>query len=385
MQPAHRRRGRYQIKKRFIAFVALLATLTVALGYCLFAPRTATVLYGSFPNMAEYQGLFIFNEQDIELPEHAKMLLYASQGQRVAQGEELAVLYKTGYPQGVYQDLLDLESNIVQYQNNNIIKDINDIQITEYDFNISRVLKELELEGSKAYTDLYTELAGLLFARQNYVRAQYSPNPYLTQLYTSEAEQLAALQSWKITITAPETGILNYYPASSLLHAEDAVSLTSSVLSEALNKAAAPAALEEGDKTLSVLRDDRCYFAFFMKRHSYKTGDTLSFSVRGLAQPITGRVFSIKDDAADLIVVEITQNIAQLASFRLVTFTPGGYCAGLAVPSGCVRRQGAHSYVKLNKSGTQALVEVRVAMDNGEYAVITSADPDLAAGATVYR
>lgn len=382
------RKPKYRIQKRFIFFVLFIVTLVVLLGYCLLRPQSYRVFYASLPSKTEMRGVFIFNETRITLPEAARQMLSWPANSPIAAGGEYAAVYKKGFPENIYKDLLDVQTNIVIYQNNNIIKDINDVQLTQYDFAISRIVKELQQkESGVTFTARYAELVREVSGRAAYVRENFNPNPYLSQLYANEQEKLAALAEWYWQGTAPEDAVISYnaYGDSGHLTGEIVKNISASDVNRALSAKFGQTNLTAMENGVRLIKTDACYFAFNGRGHGLSVGDSVSFYVRGQEKPIKARVFNVKEDTTSTVVLEITENVAAYVGLNAEYFTLGAYTQGFCVPSSYVRKQNDRTYLSVEKAGGKSLIDVTVLMDNGEYAVLESADAALKMNALVFK
>lgn len=98
------------------------------------------------------------------------------------------------------QALDELYYNIVQYQENNLIKDIYKPELAQYSLNIETIISSMQAyrygqDGSSLF-ELEQQLKQCMEEKQNYIRNNFTADAHLSQLYSDENERETAIEDW---------------------------------------------------------------------------------------------------------------------------------------------------------------------------------------------
>lgn len=139
-----------------------------------------------------------------------------AEGEVVEAGVPVAELYTSGYSEKDLQNLITLQKTIKEYQQNNILKNIVDATLEEYNQKISDKLEEISQASSSTRVQnllvLEHELSELMAQRQAYMKQIVTPDDQLNSLYQQEAELQAKIDANKQVIGADGEGCRQLFP-----------------------------------------------------------------------------------------------------------------------------------------------------------------------------
>ncbi len=202
-------------KKRYnysplIVFIAIIMLIVVAVCLVIFLPKSYAVQYDIVYDGIETKGMIIRDEYYTDLQNYEK-LHYNNvvEGQFVDKDTDIVLAYKKGYIKNTLSKLLETETSIVNYLNN-IIVGYDDKNIHQYDFEIEVTIKAMSEEES-GFIELYSKLCTLMNERAEYIRANFTPDQMLEDLYNDEKNLIESIDVWRDHIKATTDGFIGFY------------------------------------------------------------------------------------------------------------------------------------------------------------------------------
>lgn len=193
-----------------IIFVAILMIIVTAVCLIIFLPKNYAVQYDIVYDGIDTKGMIIRDEYYTDLQNYEK-LHYNNivEGQFVEKDTDIVLAYKKGYIKNTLSKLIETETNIVNYLNN-IIEGYDDKNIQKFDFEIEVAIKKMSQEDS-GFIELYSNLCSLMKERAEYIRANFTADQKLEELYTDEQNLIASIDTWRDHIKSVNDGYVGFF------------------------------------------------------------------------------------------------------------------------------------------------------------------------------
>ena len=205
---------RFRVKGRFYAFLlALLLIGGVVIGIVVSGRNASVVRAGVMTARMEAVAVIIRDEQCVGVDKYDRVSFYVDEGAAVTDAQDIALVYKWGYSDDMMQALLTVEGQIYAAQTALLAGAENaDLASIELQIQNKRLaVRQAELgEGGDLLT-LQRELAELLNQRAAFLTQTVQPTSALTELYNTQAERLAQLDTYREKVTAAGTGRVSFY------------------------------------------------------------------------------------------------------------------------------------------------------------------------------
>ena len=183
-----------KIAPRFFILVALIVIgVAVALFLLLKTGTYADMTKGSIKFEQSLSTIIVRNETVVKAENYGKITFSVSEGDTVKKNNQIAELFKWGYKDTVMQDLVSIQSDIMDYQQNTILKGTLDVELTNKNQAILDKLSAIKavVNGEKDgnLSTLYNDLQTLLQDRKTLFKSkvQSSVDSKLSKLYDQES------------------------------------------------------------------------------------------------------------------------------------------------------------------------------------------------------
>ena len=132
------------------------------------------------------------DEQVISAENYGKVSFIATEGEYVTADAQVAQIYKKGYNDKVLSDLLEVQTKIGQYQENNILGDVLDQDLLAINTSIEQKAEEIAA-AVNGKTDanligLEKDLNRLMADKQEYLKNKVNADTQLQDYYAQEAQ-----------------------------------------------------------------------------------------------------------------------------------------------------------------------------------------------------
>ena len=205
-----------RVTGRFYLFlVALLVIAFLILRPMLFPGSRETVIM--MANAAQRQTVdcvIIRDEAVTESDSTARVEYVATEDSLVAEGDNVANLYTTGYSESLLNNLEATRKKIQDYHKQ-LLANIVDAELNKLD----SVVNYMALEFKNLITHQTTgnlktvtgQLETAMVKRQEYLRQNKRGDNKLTKLYEEENARMTSIQSWRKVSNADRAGVVSFY------------------------------------------------------------------------------------------------------------------------------------------------------------------------------
>lgn len=362
------RRKQYRVNGRFFIFVAIIAVIVVVLCMVCFGQHEDYIRYAALSNSRIFDSLIVFDETEIEIPQYDKILYSSLSGRRVQEQEQLAVIFKKGYILSAVQALDELYYNIVQYQENNLIKDIYKPELTQYSLNMETIISSMQAycygQSDSSLFELEQQLKQCMEEKQNYIRNNFTADSYLSQLYSDENEREIAIEDWCEQLKAERDCFVLWQNPALLanLNFDTLKTLTSGELTKLLKSTniLQDASYMEQNSVRLVRDNGVCFVIPYQSQMNFALGQNVSLYVRGQKEPISASVYHI-DKREKIIAFKAEGVTEQFTGQRFVQISTAPIEEGFTVPQTYIRENENGAFCILTQTdGGKKEIEIRV-------------------------
>lgn len=204
---------------------------------------------------------------------------------------------------------------------------------------------------------------------------------YLKQLYSQRAKLEEQLNSGAEYITAPISGIVSYKVdgLEETLTPNNFSTLNKEFL-ESLNLKTGQL-IATNDECGKIIDSSKCYIATISDSEEAKNakidGDVRVRLSNNKVIDATISYVSQENEEETLIILEINEQIGELANYRKVSFDLIWWSTtGLKVPNQAIVEENGVNYVVRNRAGYLNKIAVKVTRKNDKYAIVSNYDTD---------
>lgn len=337
-----------------IIFVAILMVVITAVCLIVFLPKSYAVQYDIVYDGIETKGMIIRDEYYTDLQSYEK-LHYNNivEGQFVKKDSDIVLAYKKGYIKNTLSKLMETETNIVNYLNN-IIEGYDDKNIQQYDFEIEVAIKKMSQEDS-GFIELYSNLCTLMKERAEYIRATFTADQKLEELYADEQNLITSIDSWRDHIKAVSDGYVGFYcdGAESEFNSSNVLNLGYTDYNNAIKK---------GYKTdlngFKIVADSKWYLIVEIDdADEFELGNYYQVYISNETEYEYGCLEKIIDEKkGNAIVFSFEDNVEKYLDLRQTNVFIGSRYEGYSVKNKFIKDSSV--IVKLNKKKTAIPVEI---------------------------
>ena len=207
---------RKRVTGRFYLFLlALLVIAFLILRPMLFPGSRETVIM--MANAAQRQTVdcvIIRDEAVFTSDSTARVEYIAAEDSLVAEGDNVANLYTTGYSEGLLDNLEATRKKIQDYHKQ-LLANIVDAELNKLDSVVNYMALEFKNLITRQTTGnlktVTSQLETAMVNRQDYLRQNKRGDNKLTKLYDEENARLSSIQSWRKVSTAEKDGVVSFY------------------------------------------------------------------------------------------------------------------------------------------------------------------------------
>ena len=207
---------RKRVTGRFYLF--LLALLIV--GFLLLRPtlfpgsRETVIMMANAAQRQTVDCILIRDEAVTASDSTARVEYIAPENSLVAQGDNVANLYTTGYSEGLLDNLETTRKKIQDYHKQ-LLANIVDADLDRLDDVVNYMALEFKhlitRQNSGNLKTVASQLETAMVNRQEYLRQNKRGDNKLTKLYDEESARLSGIQSWRKAATAQQDGVVSFY------------------------------------------------------------------------------------------------------------------------------------------------------------------------------
>lgn len=209
-------RQRVRLRGRF--FLILFGMMGfVALGIVLLTSSggTAEARYGDVTGTIDMTAAIIRDESTVSTDRYEKIIFSVVEGQSVANGAQIAQVFRLGYQDESTVTLLRLQREIYEYQKSMIGADaatgLADIETRIADLE-AQIRDAARGDSDADMLQLEQSLKSLQTERATYLQNNVQADATLTSLYSSLAEQENALSNWtRNIVNSAGNGVVSFY------------------------------------------------------------------------------------------------------------------------------------------------------------------------------
>lgn len=297
-----------------------------------------------------------------------------TEGEKVAKGESV-FRYYTKNEETLKTKISELDTKIQDVMASETGIYSSDIKIIE-----NQIDKKItELKNTTDVTKLEEDKKEIeeLVTKKAKIAGDLSPKgSYLSQLITERSKYENELNSGAEYVKAPESGIASYRVDGF----ED--KLTPNNFSEISKDYLESLDLKTGkivatsDESGKIINNFSCYIVTISnskEAQSAKVGDNIKIRVLNNLE-MSGKIRGLTKQANDniLIVIEFDKNIAELASYRKISFDLIWWkYTGLKVPNQAIVEQNGLNYLVRTRTGYLNKMLIKLEAQNDDYSIIT--------------
>ena len=199
----------------FIFLLALLVIAFLILRPLLFRGVRETVVMMANASQRQTVDCIIIRDEAVTAADSAARVEYiAAEDSLVAEGDNIANIYTTGYSESLLNNLENTRKNIQDYHKQ-LLANIVDADLNRLDAVVNLMALEFKNLITRRTTGNLKTVTGQLQTamvnRQEYLRQNKRGDNKLTKLYEEENTRLASIQSWRKVSTADRAGVVSFY------------------------------------------------------------------------------------------------------------------------------------------------------------------------------
>ena len=372
--------------KKFYLFLAVCAAAVFGVVFLINYTRTVETVGGKISFETQQACVLVRDEQVISAENYGKVSFIATEGEYVTADAQVAQIYKKGYNDKVLSDLLEVQTKIGQYQENNILGDVLDQDLLAINTSIEQKAEEIAA-AVNGKTDvnligLEKDLNRLMADKQEYLKNKVNADTQLQDYYAQEAQLKERVESWQEILTAPTAGVVSFYfdGCEALLNAENIEQLTIKDINDILNGSTLTQITADSAETpLYRLVNSYDWYLLIVSKNAideFDMGQTFQIAFdEYLDKQYTGSVVGVREeDAGFVYAIEIQDDIGTLLNTRRTTAKIYSVFEGVKVPASAVKTVEGMTGVYVVDGYEKTFVPVRVLIEQDGMAIIEAAD-----------
>lgn len=383
MMPYQSKRARKPRGPLFILFGGIGVAVFIVL-FLIFSVNTVTIQSGSIDFETSRSTVVVRDEQVYTAENYGKATFLATEGERVAQGTPIAQVYKWGYNDKIMSDLLDVQTKIEQYQENNLLHNVKDNDLAAINTNIANESQKISgIISQTSQGDLITEekaLKDLLDNKQKYLKDKVKADTQLQQYYDQESQLQEKVDGWRQTIAAPSAGVVSFYfdGCETLLNAKNIGQLTIKNINDIINGSTLSKASSTADTQRPLYRlvnNTQWYLLIVTITPIREFGTGNNFEIAFNDYPdkqYTGKVVGnrMEQESGYIYAIQVNDDIGPLLNVRRADAKIHTTFSGMKIPSKAIKTVDKQQGVYLIENNKKKFVPVTVQIDQGGYSII---------------
>ncbi len=375
--------GKRKITPRFYLILFLFIASIISIAYVLIKPeRKAEITYGTIDFKQSFEGVVLRDEDIVNVDEFSKAEYNVAEGAEVVRGELVASAYTLTYSDKTVNELYEVRQEIKEYQENTLLKDIVNVELTTLNESIER--KSLEIRGCVAgkiqtdLLDLERELAMLMQQKEDYLASAVKADDYLNELYEKKETLENEIESAKEDLYAESSGVISFYfdGLESFLNIENIDSYDVNEIENVISGTDL-SQYQTSDVEYSlykVVNSARWYIIVTTEREIEEFDKHTYFTMifdQNTEKQYTGELLGKRIYANGYVYTfEFTEDIDQMLDARVVSIEMYNVFEGLMVPSAAIKTEQGVKYLNIEKDGVIDAVPIVVASTEKGMAIV---------------
>ena len=199
----------------FLFLLALLVVAFLILRPRLFPGSKETVIMMANADQRQTVDCVIIRDEAVTASDStARVEFLAAEDSLIAEGDNVANLYATGYSESLLDNLEATRKKIQDYHKQ-LLANIVDSDLERLDTVVNMMALELKNLITRQTTGnlktVASQLETEMVRRQEYLRQNKRGDNKLTKLYDEENTRLSSIQSWRKASTAERDGVVSFY------------------------------------------------------------------------------------------------------------------------------------------------------------------------------
>lgn len=386
-------RKKYRIKGRFYLFVVIFAVLlAILISYIVKFFDPPMVKWGRLDSDIAITALIVRNEIIIYTDAYADISSKVAEGEYVKQGDEVAVLYMSGYSHKDRENLSELQQNIKRQQDVILQKSVVDKNMDNINDAIEEMLhsvsKKVSEQDTRNLLQYQRELSKRMAMRKDYTYEVVKQDTYLEQLYISEIELLDKISQYQNVLITPTDGIVSFFfdGCEGLLDelhmenlvASDVLDIKDSIIEGNIDKSELTGSLVTNKQELFRVIDANKWYALVvltMSENVLVEGQSIEVTFESYEDDLLmATVSSVRtENRKVLIILEFDMPIKSMVSLRLVDGYIGKGEEGFKVPLGALQNILGEDGITVEYEGGEVFIPVTVLDTDDTQAIIMDA------------
>lgn len=199
----------------YIFLLALLVIAFLILRPMLFPGSRETVIMMANASQRQTVDCVLIRDESLTVSDSTARVEYvAAEDSLVAEGDNIANLYTTGYSESLLNNLENTRKNIQDYHKQ-LLANIVDADLNRLDSVVNLMALEFKNLITRQTTGnlktVTSQLETAMVNRQEYLRQNKRGDNKLTKLYEEENTRLSNIQSWRKVSNADRAGVVSFY------------------------------------------------------------------------------------------------------------------------------------------------------------------------------
>ncbi len=378
---------KYRVKPRFYLFLALLLGLSlwgISLLLSLFKP--ASIEWGRLSNSQPITAIVLRDETVVLAGEYAKISCVATEGASVAAGDPLVMQYLTGFSDNDLTKLYNLQNDIKDYQENNILKDVNDTDLRALNSSIDDKMQQISSQSIGKQTQQLAvaeqELRSLMTERQTYLFNKAKADETLDRYYQQRASLEEKINRTRKALVSPGTGLVSFYldGYEETLTVDSIEKMTPGTMKALMDDLIKKSQSYKSEETVlkdqpicRIVNPQKWYAVVVMnaRENPMIEGNEIEVTFDGMQKAVQAKTVKVLSEGRNsLAVLEVPEGVSQVMSLRIVNGHLGQDVEGLKVPLKMVAEENGHAYIGIKGIGR---VEVNLLGRDETHAIVSEA------------
>jgi len=372
--------ARRKAAPRFYLFLILIIAIVAGISYVFLRPDSqAEIMYGSIEFRKDFDGVVVRDEKIVEADEFGKVEYFVAEGSDVVKGELVASAYKLNYNEKTVQELIDIRQQIKDYQENILLKDIVNVELSKLNQDIERksveIRESVRGESDSDLLQLERELAELMKSKESYLKSAVKPDEKLNQLYAKNDELIMSIEDWKNDMFAKSSGVISFYfdGQEKFLNIEKLDTYDVNAIDNIINGTDISDFLvdEISYPIYKLVNSTRWYIVVTSERNIPEFNKNTYFTMvfdQNTEKQRTGELLGKRIYTNGYVYTfEFTENIDQLLDARVVSIEMFNVFEGLMIPEDAIKEEEGVKYVNLTtEEGIEQVQVVIATIQNGK-------------------
>ena len=280
-----------------------------------------------------------------------------------------------------------MQNSIKQYQVNEILKDINNVVLTDYNDKINEKTTEIQkaISGEKEgdIITLERDLKELMTKRKDYLDNEaVKADDKLKQLYAEEDSLQKRIEEWQENIEAASDGIVSFYfdGCEQYMNIQNMDKLNKKNIEEILKGETSKLLTDEKAKRplYRLVNAKKWYVVIYVENKvpEFKKGTKYTLAFKDIYdKKYTGKLLEERKDTRGYIYTFLMgDDVSALLRVRRIDVTIKNTFSGIKIPDSAVKEKDGTYGVYVREGDTSKFEPVNVLMRKDNQAVVTPMD-----------